>query len=520
MAIKIMLLVLFFGSMAVIGVYARRKVKSVGDFVLGGRDVGPWLTAFAYGTTYFSGVVFIGYAGQFGWNFGLAATWIGIGNALIGSLMAWVILGRRTRIMTRHLHASTMPEFFEKRFGSRQIKVVASVIIFVFLVPYSASVYKGLSQLFSAAFNVDYTYCIWGMAILTAIYVILGGYVATAISDFVQGLIMLGGISAVIYTVLSGQGGFTQAVHTLSQIPSEATPGLNGAFASFFGPNPASLLGVIVLTSLGTWGLPQMVHKFYAIRDEKSIKSGTIISTVFALVVAGGSYFMGAFGRLYVKDLASVGGFDGIVPTMLSGLLGDFLMGVVVLLVLSASMSTLSSLVLTSSSTFVLDFVKDRFRKDMSDRTQMLLIRLMCAGFIALSVVIALNPGSLISALMALSWGTLAGAFLAPFLFGLFWKRATVAGVWASFIAGIAVTVTNFFLNLAGAPFAVAPTDAGAIAMVVPLLVMPLVSLLTRAPGQKLIDEAFSGYDEVVSVREKYVLISDEEEAGMSRPYQ
>ncbi len=506
MFLKVALLLVFFAMMIGIGLYARARIKNVGDFVLGGRDVGPWLTAFAYGTSYFSGVVFIGYAGQFGWSYGVAATWIGVGNALIGSLGAWILLGRRTRIMTRHLGVDTMPAFFAKRFDSDAIKIVASIIIFVFLVPYSASVYKGLSQLFAEAFRIDYLYCIWGMAILTGVYVVLGGYVATAISDFVQGIIMLAGIVGVIAAVLLGRGGFTAAIQSLSQIPSEAAPGLNGAYASFFGPDPRGLLGVVILTSLGTWGLPQMVHKFYAIRDEKSIKTGTVISTLFALVVAGGSYFNGAFGRLYVESPASVGGFDGIIPTMLGGQLTDFMMGVVVLLVLSASMSTLSALVLTSSSTFILDFVKGRFVKSMSDKTQMLWIRLMCAAFIVLSVVIALNPGNLISTLMALSWGTLGGCFLAPFMYGLFWRRATRAGVWASFAAGICVTVGNFFFKW------MAPTDAGAIAMIVPIVVMPIVSYLTKAPDHAVVERAFESYDEVVAVREKYVLISDEEE--------
>ena len=446
MFIKVTLLLLFFATMAAVGVYARRKVRSVGDFVLGGREIGPWLTAFAYGTSYFSGVVFIGYAGQFGWAYGVSATWIGIGNALIGSLLAWVVLGRRTRIMTRHLRSSTMPEFFQKRYESGAIKIVASIIIFVFLVPYSASVYKGLSGLFSQAFHIDYMYCIWGMAVLTALYVILGGYLATAINDFVQGVIMLIGIAAVIAAVLNGQGGFMEAINRLSQIESEtaATANQLGAYASFFGPDPLNLLGVVILTSLGTWGLPQMVHKFYAIKDERSIKTGTVISTIFALVVAGGSYFNGAFGRLYVADPASVGGYDGIVPAMLSGQLGDFLMGVVVLLVLSASMSTLSSLVITSSSTFVLDFVKGRMVKNMPEKRQMLLIRVMCAFFILVSVLLAVNPGQLITSLMSLSWGTLGGAFLAPFLYGLFWRRTTRGGVWAAFARSVRMRRINF----------------------------------------------------------------------------
>ena len=286
MTIKLLMLIIFFSIMIGVGFYSRRHATNVNDFVLGGRGVGPWLTAFAYGTSYFSAVVFIGYAGQFGWKYGLASTWIGIGNALIGSLLAWVVLGRRTRVMSKHLSSATMPEFFGSRFNSQGLKIVASVIIFVFLIPYTASVYNGLSRLFGMAFDIPYGVCVLGMAVLTAVYVILGGYMATAINDFIQGIIMLAGITAVILSVLSGQGGFTAAVGNLARIPSEVplTMGQPGAYTSFFGPDPMNLLGVVILTSLGTWGLPQMIHKFYTIRSEKAIATGTVISTIFAII--------------------------------------------------------------------------------------------------------------------------------------------------------------------------------------------------------------------------------------------
>ena len=208
MFLKIGILVVFFAIFVAIGLYCRKHSTDVNGFVLGGRSVGPWLTAFAYGTSYFSAVIFVGYAGQFGWKYGIASTWIGIGNALIGSLLAWVILGRRTRIMTQHLDSATMPAFFEKRYDSNKLKIVASAIIFIFLIPYTASLYNGLSRLFSMAFNADYSVCIIIMAILTAIYVVAGGYMATAINDFIQGCIMIIGIIAVIAAVLNSQGGF------------------------------------------------------------------------------------------------------------------------------------------------------------------------------------------------------------------------------------------------------------------------------------------------------------------------
>ena len=253
---KIALLVIYFGVMIAIGLYCRKNATDVDGFVLGGRAVGPWLTAFAYGTSYFSAVVFVGYAGQFGWKYGIASTWIGLGNAIIGSLLTWVILGRRTRIMTQHLDAKTMPQFFAERFKSPALKIGASVIIFIFLIPYTASLYNGLSRLFGMAFNIDYSICILLMAVLTAVYVIAGGYMATAINDFLQGIIMLIGIVAVIAAVLVSKGGLMAALDGLARVSDETVSSTPGIFASMFGPDPLNLFFVVVLTSLGTWGLP------------------------------------------------------------------------------------------------------------------------------------------------------------------------------------------------------------------------------------------------------------------------
>ena len=357
--------------MLAVGLICRKHSTDVRGFVLGGRAVGPWLTAFAYGTSYFSAVIFVGYAGQFGWKFGIASTFIGIGNALLGSLLAWLVLGRRTRLMTRHLDSSTMPEFFGKRYNSDALKICASIIVFIFLIPYTASLYNGLSRLFEMAFpGISYSLCVIVMSILTGVYVIAGGYMATAINDFIQGIIMIIGIISVIAAVLSGGGGFMESIKGLAKIEGD----FPGAYASFFGPDPLGLLFVVILTSLGTWGLPQMVQKFYAIKSEKDISKGTIISTVFAVIVAGGCYFIGGFGRLFSDKLdlvngAPSGGFDSIIPTMLEGL-PDILIAIVIVLVLSASMSTLSSLVLTSSSTMTLDLIKGRIVKNMSEKKQ------------------------------------------------------------------------------------------------------------------------------------------------------
>ncbi len=512
------MLVVFFGIMIAIGFYCKRHSTDVSGFVLGGRSVGPWLTAFAYGTSYFSAVIFVGYAGQFGWKFGIASTWIGLGNAFLGSLLAWAVLGRRTRLMSQHLESATMPEYFGKRYMSPALKIAASVLVFIFLIPYTASLYNGLSRLFAMAFPIKglseenaYIICVIIMAVLTGIYVIAGGYMATAINDFIQGIIMIIGIIAVIAAVLSENGGFTESLKGL------AAMGENGEYNSFFGPDPLNLLFVVILTSLGTWGLPQMVQKFYAIKSEQDINKGTIISTVFALIVAGGCYFLGGFGRLFSDKLAvtdgmPAGGFDSIIPTMLSGL-DTIIIAVVIVLVLSASMSTLSSLVLTSSSTLTLDLIRGHIVKKMPEKRQVFIMRIFVVVFVVISAVIAINKDKLgyIADMMGISWGALAGAFLAPFLFGLYWKRTTKAAVWASFGFGTGLMVLNMFLRPYFPEILQSPINAGVIAMLGGLVIVPIVSLLTPKPDKEKTDDMFSCYEGMVLVKAKDALGSAED---------
>ncbi len=515
MTLKLFVLIAFFLVTLGVGIACRRTARDVDGFVLGSRNVGSWLTAFAYGTSYFSAVIFVGYAGQFGWKYGVASTWIGLGNAFLGSLLAWVVLGRRTRLMTQHLDSATMPEFFGKRYLSQSLKVAASIIIFIFLIPYTASLYNGLSRLFGMAFNIDYEWCVIGMAVLTAAYVILGGYMAAAVNDFIQGMIMLVGIVAVILAVLNSHGGFIMALDKLSDLPCEAAPSLKGAFVSFFGPDPLELLGVVILTSLGTWGLPQMVGKFYAIRSERAIAKGTAISTFFAIIVAGGCYFLGGFGRLCTAtiDYAPNGRpiYDSIVPAMLSGL-PDMLLGVVVILVLSASMSTLSSLVITSGSTLTLDIIAPavkRSGRELSATGKLLWIRALVVFFIVISSAIAIvqakSSVTFIAQMMGISWGALAGAFLAPLLYGLYWKRTTTLAVWATFASGVGIMCADMYCRATGqvfiTPFLTSPINAGVLAMLSGLVIVPVVSWLTPKPEKASVDDMFSCYERTVTVQ-------------------
>ena len=508
MVLKMLLLLVFFAITITIGVYFRKRATSVNDFVLGGRAIGPWLTAFAYGTSYFSAVVFVGYAGQFGWRFGTAAVWIGLGNAFIGSLMPWFVLGRRTRVMTHHLKSSTMPEFFGSRYGSTALKIGASIIVFIFLIPYTASLYNGLSRLFAMAFGLDFTYCIIAMAILTAIFVVAGGYFATAANDFIQGLIMIGGIIAIVATVLRDNGGFMEAIHSLARINVDEGASVPGVFTSFFGPDPVNLLGVILLTSIGTWGLPQMVGRFYSIKSEKMITKGAVVSTFFALIIAGGCYFLGSFGRLYASSVeyAANGAvvFDSIIPIIISQF-SDLMIGIVILLVFAASISTLASLVMASASTLTLDFLKGHIIKKMSDKKQLLSIRVLIVVFIIISSIIAIiqykGGISFIAQLMGVSWGALAGSFLAPFLYGLRWKRASKLSVWCCFLFSTILMILNIFFRSSFPVVLQSPINAGAFAMLAGLIIIPVVSLLSKAPDKAAVEACFACYEEEINVK-------------------
>ncbi|MGE4284183.1 MAG: sodium:solute symporter [Clostridia bacterium] len=488
--LKFILIALYVVLMLVIGFVSMRKASTLQDFFLGGRKMGPWVSAFAYGTTYFSAVIFIGYAGKIGWGFGPSAVWIGIGNAILGSLLAWIVLAKKTREMTHRLDASTMPEFFEKRYDSKAIKVFSALIIFIFLVPYSASVYAGLSYLFTSIFGIDYVYCMLFMAILTAIYLVLGGYVATVMTDFVQGIVMIVGVILMIFYVIShpAVGGLSEGISRLSQIPNEGAQ----LVSVFGGPNWLNLLSLVVLTSLGSWGLPQMVHKFYAIKDEKSISKATIISTCFAILIGCGAYLVGGFGRLFLNNqvpmVNGVRNFDMIMPELLKIALPEVMISIILLLILSASMSTLASIVLTSSSAIAIDLVQGYMFPNIKKEKVMLLMRILCLVFIVFSFIVAYRPNAIL-VLMSFSWGTVAGSFIGPFLFGLYWKGTTKLGAWAGMLGGFS---TSIILALISNMDAGKAPLFGMIAMLVSIVTVPAVSVITPKLSNNHVAEIFN----------------------------
>ena len=497
--------------MTVIGIISYGKSKTLDGFLIGGRNIGAWATAFAYGTTYFSAVVFVGYAGQHGWNIGIGSIWIGVGNAVLGCLLSWLLLANRTRKMTKHLDAKTMPELFEKRFGSKAMKIFSAIIIFIFLVPYSAAVYKGLGSLFSAIFPGVETW-VWMLliAFLTAIYLVAGGYVATAYTNLVQGVVMLVGVVCLVIAVINhgnvgGISGLIENLGSFESLPGDPNPTTGDQLTSIFGGSAFKFLCVnIMLTSFGTWGLPQMVSKFYAIKDTAAIKRGTIISTIFCVVIGCGAYLIGSTSRLILGGELPEGGIDAVIPALLMKVLGGNTLGIVLLaiimiLLLAASMSTLVSVVLTSASAVSVDLIPAVRKKATKPETQMILTRLFCLAFVICSFVFATQNIPIIVSLMSFSWGVISGCFIGPYVWGLFSKKITKIGAFAGMLAGLltvgGATLVISLTSSFSAAAAKSP-EMGVIAMAVSLVVVPLVSVLTKNKDKERVNEIFECYKE------------------------
>ncbi len=482
---SLILLLVFLLVMITVGVWGMRRTSSLNDFFLGGRSSGPWMSAFAYGTTYFSAVVFIGFAGKQGWLFGLNALWIGVGNAVLGAMLAWLLLARRTRRMTQNLGSMTMPEFLEARYGSAHMKMVAAVLIFIFLLPYSASVFKGLGHLFESTFNISFDFALIILVGITGLYLVLGGYSAVMMTDFIQGFIMLAGAIGMLVVLTARAGGLSEAVSAISaDYPLHVPAGQR--------PSALTVASLVFMTSFGTWGMPQMVQKFYAVKDERVIPKAAVITTIFALVIGVAAYFSGVLSHVFFTPETlphfanGAVNYDMIMPVLLTTYLPEILLAVIMLLVLSASMSTLASMILVSSSAITIDLYKGYLNRQVSEKQSVFMMRILSAVFILASYAISRLQIGFIVTLMSLSWGVLSGAFMAPYILGIFCKRITKVGAYAGLYSGAATAVVlTMTLGAANSPL------AASIAMVVPFAVVPLVSLFTPKVDQSIIDKAF-----------------------------
>lgn len=469
MLFKVIVVALYALMVIIVGIMGLKKTRSFNDYFLGGGNVGPWMSAFSYGTAYFSAVLFIGFAGKIGWDFGLSGLWIAFFNAFVGVLGVWAIFGWRIKKMSSEYGVSTLSEFLEKRYNSRLFKLLSSIVIFVFMIPYSAAVFMGLSYLFTSNFGIDYVYALLFMGTLTAIYLALGGYKSMAMIDMIFGLIMTAGVIILYFSTLKEGGGLINIADSLREIQPKLT--------SIVGPPGFwPLFSLIFLTSIAPFAMPQLVQKFYAIRDKSSVRTGMIASTFFAILIGGVAYFIGSTTRIFLTPSTTPAAFtdgipifDRLMPELLTNVIPEALSVVILLLILSASMSTLASLVLISSSSFSKDFWAGFVNKNISDQSLTRLMRIMSSFFVSLSVLLAYMNFDSIVAILGVSWGAIGSFFLGPFVWGLLNKKVNRFGALSSGIIGLTICLALYF---AGVP----SPQAGTIGMISSLFINPVFS--------------------------------------------
>lgn len=473
MILRIIVLAVFFAIVLGAGLMGMRRAKSFNEYMLGGRSVGPWLTAFTYGTAYFSAVLFIGFAGKIGWGFGYSALWISLFNTLVGVLGVWLLLGGKIRKVSHETNINTLPEYFEWRYTSPALKLYSAVCIFLFLVPYTAAVFMGLSYLFQATFNLSYVTALLLMGGFTALYLMMGGYRSMILIDFVFGLIMIIGVVLLAGVVINKGGGIGAMTAGLAAINPKLTSPVGP-------PGWWPLFSLVFLTSVAPFAMPQLVQKFYAIKDERSIKIGMIASTLFAALISTVAYFIGSTARLFLnpannpnafKDGKPV--FDAIIPELFVNVLPEGLTIIMLLLILAASMSTLAALVLISASSIAKDLYAGFIAKGVSDNKLTALMRILSGMFVLLSVILAYFQPATIVAIIGVSWGAIGSAFLGAFVWGLYSKRMNAAGAWVSSVIGVVVCVGLYFKGMAS-------PEAGTIGMIVSFVLAPVGSLFSK----------------------------------------
>jgi len=484
-AIYSLVLVLYMGLLIIVGLLTSRKMRNVEDFYIGGRNVGPWVTALSYVAAYFSSVVIIG-GGGFGYKYGMATLWIGAANVLFGCTLAWIVLGRRLREFTTRLKTMTVPGFLAERFSAKEARILSAVAIAVFLVVYNVSILKGMGHIFEVLMGMPYIYGVLLSGAIIIAYVSLGGYLAVVWTGFFQAWVMGAGLILLTVGALKAVGGLAAANLSLAAIDRGLveTPGVWGW---------AGLVSYGLIVSFGVWGMPQLLVRFYSIKSVDVLRIGTVVATI------GGSmallpYLVGAITRVLHPGLTNP---DLAIPTLTKAILSPWGGAVFLAGVISAGMSTFASVLIITSSAIVRDFLQKGLGKDLSERQAFSYSRIASAAIGLISLAIALRPPALIMVLTAFSWAAIASTCLWPILAGIYWKGATRWGIIASMTSGLTVALVWMAL---GSPFGlhgfIPGTATGLISLVV-------VSLVTPKLPQEHLERVWGGGDSGTRRREE-----------------
>lgn len=473
-AVHVLVLGLYLALLFVIGLVSRRQAKSAAGFYLGGRSIGPWVTAFSFVAAYFSSVVIIG-GGGFGYKFGMATLWVGATNVLVGTLLAWIVLGARTRVMTGRLDSITMPDFLARRFASPEARLISAAVVTVFLVVYSVSVVQGMGHAFEVLVGLPYTWGVLVSALIIIVYVALGGYVAVVWTGFAQGIIMIVALVLLAVLATAHAGGFSAVFARLGAIDDGRflqTPGVWGW---------PGLISYSAIVSLGVWGMPQLMTRFYSIKNVKVLRLGTVVATIGG-TMALLPYYSGALARVLFPDL---GAADKAIPMLVKTVMPSWASAVFLAGVIAAGMSTFSAVLLVSVSSLVKDLLRDSFRAKLSGSAEVALSRVASVAIGLAAVLVALKPPAMILVITGFAWAVIASTTMWPYVLGLYWRGVSRAGVACSMVGGCVTALVWMALKN---PFGLHGFIPG---MAVALVLLVGVSLVTKRPNRALLEQAF-----------------------------
>ncbi len=495
---------LYLLMMIFIGWRFSNKNKNTDDFYLGGRKLGPFVTAMSAEASDMSSWLLMGLPGV-AYISGLAeASWTAIGLA-IGTYLNWLIVAKRIRSYTQGYEAVTLPDFFSKRFGGvKSITMVAALIIVVFFIPYTASGFSACGKLFSSLFGVDYLPAMIISAIIITLYCTLGGFLAASTTDLIQSIVMTVALVVVVFFGLNKAGGVDNVINAAKELPGYLS--LSNIYdASTGSSHPYGALNVASLLAwgLGYFGMPHVLLRFMAIEDKKKLKISRRIASIWVVISLAVAIFIGIVGygmsKAGVLEMLTAENSETVIVKISHLLSGHgvffaIVAGVILSGILAATMSTADSQLLAASSSITSNIVEEVFGIKMDSKKSLNIARIACIAIAAVAIFLARDPNSSVFRIVSFAWAGFGATFGPLVLLSLFWRRENKYGAIAGLIAGGAmVFIWKYVIAVKlGGIFAIYELLP---AFIFALIVNVVVTLLTKEPEKEVLDK----YDEIKS---------------------
>ena len=491
-------IVLYLAFMVSVGAWYSKRNTCTDDFYLGGRKLGPYVTAMSAEASDMSSWLLMGLPGLAFFN-GLADPfWTALGLA-VGTWFNWLLVAKPLRYYSAEIRAITVPEFFSRRFGDKRrlLQGLAAIVIIVFFVPYTASGFAACGKLFSSLFNWDYTVCMMVSAVVIVGYTVLGGFMAASVTDLIQSVIMTIALTVVLVFGIFSAGGMGAVLDNASQVAGYLKVNQMGNILT----GEASSYGLLTIISTMAWGLgyfgmPHILLRFMAIEDADKLKISRRVGTIWVVISMAIAILIGIVGYGMVQNGAMAGfesasAAEAIIVSMAklisqNGVLAALLAGLILAGILASTMSTADSQLLAASSSMSHDLLCGLMGKNLSEKKKMLAARITLALIAVFGVFLARDPNSSVFTIVSFAWAGFGASFGPAMLCALFWKRANWQGVLAGMLSGgVTIFVWKFLLKPMGGIWGIYELLP---AFLVSLVVIVAVSLMTKAPEKSLTD--------------------------------